>query len=205
MAVADEIDAVTIDAYGTLLELRDPVASLARILPGHDRDAIGRAFRAEAEHYIVHSLQGRDADSLARLYAECTGVFNGTLGSALPPEEYVAALDSEYRVLPGVQDALARLRALGLELAVVGNWDCRLPEHLERLGLAGHFGAIVTSAAAGAAKPDPRPFFAALEQLRVAPERALHVGDSAVDEEGARVAGMRFLPAPLATLPERLA
>jgi HAD superfamily hydrolase (TIGR01509 family) len=199
-----EIDAVTIDAYGTLLELRDPVASLARLLPGHDRDAIERAFLAEAEHYLVHSLHGRDPDSLARLYAECAGVFNETLGSSLAPEEYVAALDAEYGVLPGVEDALARLRALGLELAVVGNWDCRLPEHLERLGLAGHFTAIVTSAATGAAKPDPRPFLAALKQLGVVPERALHIGDSASDEEGARAAGMHFAPVPLSTLVEQL-
>jgi HAD superfamily hydrolase (TIGR01509 family) len=199
-----EIDAVTIDAYGTLLELRDPVASLARILPEHDRDAIERAFQAEAEHYVVHSLHGRDPDSLARLYAECTGVFNATLGSSLAPEEYVAALDAEYAVLPGVEEALTRLRALGLELAVVGNWDCRLPEHLERLGLAAHFTAIVTSAGAGAAKPDPRPFLAALEQLGVAPDRALHVGDAAADEEGARAAGMQFAPVPLSDVVERL-
>ena len=38
----------------------------------------------------------------------------------------------------------------------------------------------------------------ALERLRVRPERALHVGDSAADEQGARAAGMRFAPAPLA-------
>jgi len=199
-----EIDAVTIDAYGTLLELRDPVASLARILPGHDRDAIERAFRAEAEHYVVHSLHGRDPDGLARLYAECAGVFNDTLGSSLTSAEYVATLDAEYGPLPGVEDALARLRALGLELAVVGNWDCRLPEHLERLGLAGHLTAIVTSAGVGAAKPDPRPFLAALEQLGVAPGRALHVGDSVADEEGARAAGMQFAPVPLSAVVERL-
>jgi HAD superfamily hydrolase (TIGR01509 family) len=198
-----EIDAVTIDAYGTLLALRDPVASLAHLLPGHNRDAIARAFEAEAEHYVVHSLHGRDADSLARLYAECAGVFNGTLGSSLTPEEYVAALDAEYALLPGVEEALARLRALGLELAVVGNWDCRLPEHLERLGLVGRFTAIVSSAAEGAAKPDPRPFQAALGQLGVSPERALHVGDSPADEEGARAAGMRFAPAPLSTVVDR--
>jgi len=199
-----EIDAVTIDAYGTLLELRDPVSALTRILPGYDRDAIEHAFRAEVEHYVVHSLHGRDPASLARLYAECAGVFNETLGSSVAPEDYVAALHAEYGLLPGVEDALTRLRALGLELAVVANWDYGLPEHLERLGLAGHFTAIVTSAATGAAKPDPRPFLAALERLGVAPERALHVGDSADDEEGARAAGMRFAPVPLSTIVDRL-
>jgi len=39
---------------------------------------------------------------------------------------------------------------------------------------------------------------AALERLDVEPARALHVGDEPIDEQGARAAGMRFLPAPLA-------
>ena len=202
--IVAEIDAVTIDAYGTLLDLGDPVASLARILPNHEPAAIERAFQAEADHYIAHSVLGRDADSLSELYADCARVFNASLGSSLEPTEYVAALDLGYRVLPGVPGALTKLRTLGLELAVVGNWDFRLPEHLERLGLAHHFGAIVTSADAGAAKPDPRPFVLALERLGVEPGRALHVGDGVADEEGADRAGMRFQPAPLSAFAEQL-
>jgi putative hydrolase of the HAD superfamily len=195
-----EIDVVTIDAFGTLVELRDPVGSLARILPGHEPAAIERAFRAEAAYYMEHS----HGSGLPELYADCAALFNETLGSELTPEAYVAALDAEYAVLPGVPEALARLRSLGLELAVVGNWDLRLPEHLERLGLAPFLAAVVSSASAGAAKPDARPFLAALELVGVPPERALHVGDSPADEDGARAAGLRFLPAPLATVPERL-
>jgi putative hydrolase of the HAD superfamily len=202
---AAEIDAVTIDAFGTLLELRDPVGSLARLLPGHDRAAIERAFLAEAAHYVAHSYRGCDAAGLSELYAECAAVFNEALGSNLTPDEYVAALDAEYGVLPGAREAVARLRGLGLELAVVGNWDRRLPEHLERLGVAPFFRAIVTSAEAGAAKPDPRPFTVALERLGVGPDRALHVGDSPADKDGARAAGLHFLAAPLATLADRLA
>lgn len=204
MPAVAEIDAVTIDAFGTLLELRDPVGSLARLLPGYDRAAIEQAFLAEAAHYVVHSYRG-DAAGLSELYAECAGVFNDTLGSELTPEEYVGSLDDEYAVLPGAADELVRLRGLGLELAVVGNWDRRLPEHLERLGLARFFGAIVTSAEAGAPKPDARPFALALERVGVPADRALHVGDSPADEDGARAAGMSFLPAPLASLSDRLA
>jgi HAD superfamily hydrolase (TIGR01549 family) len=58
---------------------------------------------------------------------------------------------------------------------------------------------VVTSAEAGVAKPDARIFLEALARLRVAPERALHVGDHAEsDEQGARAAGMQFTFAPLA-------
>jgi putative hydrolase of the HAD superfamily len=193
--VADlaQLDAVTIDAYGTRLELCDPVGSLQRILPGHGRDAIERAFHTEAEYYIAHSHQGRDETSLAGLYRECTAVFNEHLGSQLTPEEYVGAL--EYEFLPGALETVDALRARGLALAVVANFDISLVERLAPLGLP-----VVTSAEAGSTKPDPRIFALALERLAVPPGRALHVGDSDADAEGARRSGMHFHPAPLATL-----
>lgn len=97
-------------------------------------------------------------------------------------------------------EALAALQARGLELAVVANWDYALPEQLERIGLARFFSTVVTSAEAGAAKPDARPFQLALERLRISPARALHVGDGAEDEQGAAAAGLRFAPTPLVSL-----
>jgi hypothetical protein len=41
---ATELDAVTIDAYGTLLKTVDPFPELEQLLPGHERDDIERAF-----------------------------------------------------------------------------------------------------------------------------------------------------------------
>lgn len=197
MSTFAELDAVTIDAYGTLLELRDPAGSLQRILPEHARDAIESAFRAEMAYYLARSHEGRDPDSLARLYRECTTVFNEQLGSRLAPEEYVGAL--EYEFLPGALDTVEALRRRGLSLAVVANWDISLVGRLAPLGLP-----VVTSAETGVAKPDPAIFRLALERLGVDPGRALHVGDSDADAEGARAAGMRFEPAPLETLLARL-
>jgi putative hydrolase of the HAD superfamily len=102
-----------------------------------------------------------------------------------------------FEVIPGAVDTLASLRARGIELAVVSNWDIGLAEHLERIGIAHLFSTVVTSAEAGAAKPDPAAFRLALGRLRVEPERALHVGDEAEDAEGATAAGMHFAEAPL--------
>ncbi|HEX6199888.1 MAG TPA: HAD family hydrolase, partial [Thermoanaerobaculia bacterium] len=66
---------------------------------------------------------------------------------------------------PDARPALAELRARGLALAVVANWDERLPPVLEGLGLAEHLDAVVVSAAVGYEKPDPRAFLAALARL----------------------------------------
>jgi len=193
----DAIDAVTVDGYGTLLRLVDPVPRLRELVPGHAPDAIERAFHAEAAYYAAHSVEGRDEASLARLHAACTAVFNETLGSSLTPEQYVGAL--EFEVLEGVTETLRRWQARGLALAVVANWDFSLHRHLRRHGLDHFFAAVVVAGEIGAPKPDPAPFLVALERLGVRPERSVHVGDDANDEAGAAAAGMGFAPAPVPT------
>jgi len=186
-----DLDAVTIDAMGTLIRLRSPVTRLAA-LGGVSEQAARRGFEAEVAYYVPRATEGRDEASLADLRDRCTAVFNEAAGAHLTRDEFMSAIVFEPE--PGALETVRRLRALGLALCVVSNWDCGLPEHLERLGIDL---PVVTSAGAGAAKPDPRPFRVALERLQVEPARALHVGDAPEDEQGARAAGMRFAPAPL--------
>jgi HAD superfamily hydrolase (TIGR01509 family) len=199
-----DLDAVTLDAYGTLVELANPVPALDADLRerGVERNTleIANAFAAEVEYYREHAHKGRDEASLARLRLECTQVFLGAVGADLPPEEFVQTFVGAIRfeLLPGAREALASLRRRGLKVAVVSNWDIALQEHLAELGLGDL--PVVTSAEAAAPKPDPAVFLLALEQLRVQPERTLHVGDSDADEQGARAAGLRFAPAPLAAV-----
>jgi putative hydrolase of the HAD superfamily len=205
------LDAVTIDAYGTLVTIRDPVPALRRALAarGVDRsqDEVAAAFAEEARYYVGRSHEGADEASLALLRRDCAEVFLHALGADVEPEsfaaDYVGAL--RFAPLPGVREAVGELAAMGLRLAVVSNWDIALTGYLETLGLREHFTAIVTSAEAGAPKPDPRIFELALERLRTPAARALHIGDAEADELGARAAGMRFAPPPLADLPGRLA
>jgi HAD superfamily hydrolase (TIGR01509 family) len=189
-----DLDGVTVDAFGTLLRLRDPIGKLAR-LTRREPEAVGAAFEAEMAYYMEHAVEGRDEESLAELQARCTAVFSEALGVKISPQEYVSAL--EYEELEGVRRTLASLKRRGLALAVVANWDCALPVHLAGLGLAGFFTAVVTSAHAGAAKPDPRIFSLALDLIGVSAQRALHIGDSETDELGAAAAGLHFAAAPL--------
>ena len=184
------LDAVTLDAYGTLVTLDDPVGSLAAIVPGFERDDVERAFREESTYYRAHAHEGRDAQTLADLRARCTAVFNRALGSSVTPEQFVGSL--RFCFLPGVREAVELLRGRGLEVAVVSNWDVALADHLAPLALP-----VITSADAGAAKPDPAPLNLALERLDVAPARALHIGDDESDAKSAAAAGAAFAPAPL--------
>jgi putative hydrolase of the HAD superfamily len=207
---ASSLDALTVDAMGTIVELEDPAprlqASLAERGVERALDEVTAAFHAEVAYYLPRTLEGRDAESLADLGRRCTAIFLEHARVELDPAEFAPAFLAAivFRALPETASALERLRQAGLVLACVSNWDMSLADHLERAGLAGFFAEIVSSAEAGAAKPDPRVFLIALERLGVAPERALHIGDDAGDREGATAAGLAFEPVPLATLPERL-
>jgi HAD superfamily hydrolase (TIGR01509 family) len=203
MRLAD-LDCVTVDAYGTLLSLENPLPELERRLRERGvtrtRDEIAAAFEAELDYYRKRTLEGRDSNSLLRLRRESCEVFIASLAAELDPEiflnDFVASL--RFRVEDGVFDALHLAKDRGLALAVVSNWDCSLGERLEEVGLRKFFDCVVSSALVGAAKPDPRVFLSALEQLSVAPARALHIGDTEDDRAGAASAGMHFAWAPLA-------
>ena len=85
---------------------------------------------------------------------------------------------------------LQALRSAGLRLAVVSNWDSRLPSLLERLEMLHFFDVLAVSHLEGCEKPHPRLFRRALNALGIAPHEALHVGDvPELDWAGARAAG----------------
>jgi putative hydrolase of the HAD superfamily len=207
---AADFDAVTIDAFGTLVELENPVARLRAALAkrGVERDngSVAKAFAAEVEYYLVHKGEGRDEATLTDLRDRCAGVFLSGVAPELDATEFAPAFVGSlvFRPLDGVVPALGRLRRAGLELACVTNWDVGIGEQLERAGLDTYLSAIVSSAETGAEKPDPRVFAEAVTRLGVEPGRTLHIGDDEADRAGAEAAGLAFEPAPLATLPERL-
>lgn len=210
MPSAEALDAVTVDAFGTLVVLEDPVERLRLELAARgverDADTVRRAFRAEAAYYRPRSLRGHDADGLALLRHECVRVFLAAADADLDAVDFVPAfLDSiVFSLAEGAHEALAALRSAGLSLACVANWDISLHDHLARLDISDRFDTVLASADVGAEKPDPRIFTHALARLGVRAERALHVGDENVDRAGAAAAGLAFEPVPLATLPERL-
>jgi HAD superfamily hydrolase (TIGR01549 family) len=198
------LEAVTIDAFGTLVHLRDPVPALRQALAergaARTEEQVRRAFLTEAAYYVDRSHEGRDEATLALLRRDCAAVFLDAAEAELDPSEfapaYVASL--EFEAVDGAPEACRSLADAGLRLAVVSNWDVGLHACLAQLGLDALVGAVVTTAEAGAPKPAPAVYELALERLRTPPGRSVHVGDSPADEEGARAAGLRFEPAPLA-------
>lgn len=156
------------------------------------------AMLAEMAYYRANHRDGADEDSLAQLRRRCALVLREHLPqtASLGIEEMTEALLDSLRFSPftDAAPALAALRAAGMRLAIVSNWDCSLRRVLGELGLAGAVDAIIVSAEAGAPKPDAAIFLAALEELRRGPAEAVFVGDSLeTDVLGARAAGLRGL------------
>lgn len=170
------------DMDGTLLDtLQDMRASMNRVL--------------SANHYPPRSL------AELRLYVG-NGARNLTR-RALPPdtpedevERVFALYRQEYRThfcvdtvpYPGVTELLERLRMQGIAVAIVSN-----KPHATAAALTGtFFPGVLTVGDDGVhpRKPAPDNVLRTLEQLGVAPEEALYVGDSEVDIATARNAGM---------------
>jgi putative hydrolase of the HAD superfamily len=192
--------AVLLDALGTLVELDEPAPRLrAELLEraGVDVGAAGaeRGFGAEIAYYLANQMRGGDRAGLERLRDDCATAMREAL--AVPELDHatvraamLAAL--EFKPFPDVLPALRELRAVGLRLVVVSNWDCSLPEWLDDAGVGELVDGAVSSAALGVAKPAPAAFEAGLRLAGCDAAEALFVGDSVdSDVRGAQAAGLR--------------
>jgi putative hydrolase of the HAD superfamily len=104
------------------------------------------------------------------------------------------AQPNAWRLYPETIETLAALKQRGMPLAVISNFDSRLVRILNGLNVGASFAQIFVSSAVGYAKPQPQIFKIALASLGIAPEQALHIGDSeANDLQGAHNAGVRAL------------
>ena len=176
--------AVLLDALGTLVRLEPPAPRLRTELSARagievDEPAAERAIRAEIAYYVEHHLEGRDPASLAALRDRCAGVVAGELGVGHGPAVRDALLASlRFTAFPDAAPALRALRARGVRLVVVSNWDCSLGDVLAGAGLRELLDGVVSSAKAGSAKPARAPFDEALRLAGTSAAEALHVGDS---------------------------
>jgi haloacid dehalogenase superfamily, subfamily IA, variant 3 with third motif having DD or ED/haloacid dehalogenase superfamily, subfamily IA, variant 1 with third motif having Dx(3-4)D or Dx(3-4)E len=185
--------AVFLDALGTLVELEPPWISLRDRVPAEVSDErLVAALRAEMDYYREHAHEGRDEASLAELRERCAAIVSEKLDFEITVDELIEAI--RFSAYPDAAPALGALRDRGLRLIAVSNWDCALPRVLERCGIERMLDGVVTSAEAGARKPDPAIFTAALELVGCEAGEALHVGDTAEEDvAGARAAGIRPL------------
>jgi len=202
------VAAALVDVGGTLIECRpSPSAIYARVLsrwgPQVSEGEVAPIFRRVWTEMTqahppgldrYHHLKGGEREWWGRfLERVLTDLGHPAPAPAALGELFEAFADPAlWHVYSEVPDVLRALRARGLVLAVVSNWDTRLPALLERVGLLPWFDVVVVSGLEGVEKPAPEIFLRAAARLGVAPDRCIHVGDSPLDDyRGAQSAGIR--------------
>jgi putative hydrolase of the HAD superfamily len=204
------VGAVLLDAAGTLIRPSEPVgetyAAVARRCGAElEADKLAQAFKVVFGGMPDLAFEWTSMDELRRLERDwwrrlvhrvvaCTGSSIGDFETFFETLYEHYAQVCAWECFPEVPAVLEGLRSRGCKLAVVSNFDSRLPAILQGLGIHGHMDAVIYSSRAGSAKPAPAIFRQALGALGVAPQRAIHVGDSLrADVDGAIAAGLTGL------------
>lgn len=93
-----------------------------------------------------------------------------------------------YETVPATIEALSKR---GLKLGIVSTkYRRRINEVLKREGLLDHFGVVIGGDDVQHYKPHPQGLFEAMKKLECSPESLVYVGDSQVDAELAKRAGV---------------
>jgi phosphoglycolate phosphatase len=97
-------------------------------------------------------------------------------------------------MLPGAPEALEALEDAGLRLAIVSQkLRYRVEDVLRRENLLERFVTVLGGEDVPAFKPDPRGILMAIERLDANQDEAIYVGDTTIDAEAARNAGVGFV------------
>jgi putative hydrolase of the HAD superfamily len=161
-------------------EARAP--NFARALPPAQFALYRRALAKELPH-LAHDFTALRLEALRRALMQHGD--DHTLAEAAME----TFLEARNRIdfYPDAPQALERL-SRRYKLAVISNGNA----DVHRIGIGGHFVAVVNARSAGCPKPDPRIFHAACDALGCVPQQVLHVGDDPeLDVRGAARAGAR--------------
>ncbi len=93
---------------------------------------------------------------------------------------------------PDIRQLLQSLWAKGLRMAINTNRTGTLELILQRFALEDFFQPVVTPNMVARPKPDPESLFLILKRWGADLDQAVFVGDSAVDAQAAREAGLEF-------------
>lgn len=179
-----QFDAVLFDLDGTLLyTLPDIAESLNRALesrgyPAHGLEAVRGFVGNGAARLVARALPG-GADNPD--YAAVRQAYDRI---------YAAHACDRTRPYPGVQELLAALKRRGIRTGVVTNKADSDARPMIRRYFPGMVDAVRGKREGCPTKPAPEAALAVLAELGCRRDRALLVGDSSVDRETARNAGL---------------
>jgi phosphoglycolate phosphatase len=193
------MDLLIFDLDGTLIDSRMDLVNAVNATRVH----MGKA---ELSHERVYSYVGNGAPVLIRraLGDQATEF---ELQEALEFFlEYYREHDLDYtKLYAGVKDSLARLSAAGKQMAVLTNKPLRMSQHIvQGLGVADYFVKVYGGNSFDFKKPNPIGIRTLMDITGIGADRTLMVGDSSVDVQTARNAGVRCCGVTYGFQPETL-
>lgn len=178
-------DIVGFDLDGTLLDTSGDLAAAVNF-------ALKQIGRPPFPVKAIHPFVGKGARVMLEKALYASGGGNAALLDQLLPilfEYYEQNLAIHTIPYPGLIAAMDDLAVRGIRLAICTNKTERFTLPLmDQLGLADRFAAIVGGDTVGIGKPDPAPLHAMIE--RAGGGRAVFLGDTISDTDGARNAGI---------------
>jgi phosphoglycolate phosphatase len=194
------MDLLIFDLDGTLVDSKLDLAHAVNATRAH----MGMP---QLEHERVYSYVGNGAPVLIRR----------ALGEAATEPQVQEALEFfleyyrehylDYTVLyPGVKESLDRLLHAGKRMAVLTNKPVRISQAIiDGLGAGGHFFRVYGGNSFDFKKPHPIGVEALMREASATPPRTLMIGDSSVDVQTARNAGIPCAAVTYGFQPETLA
>jgi len=174
--------ALLFDLDGTLIDTAPEIA-----------DALNRTLQwLQRPLATPGQVRGWIGDGARALLDKALGEPSGDAVWAYFAYQYDDCCGTTSRLYPGTSAMLERLRAGGVQLAVLTNKEAAFARKLlARHGLTACFDVLVGGDSLPFRKPDPRAVAHVLESLQVSTDEAAFVGDSVVDVRTARAAGLR--------------
>jgi phosphoglycolate phosphatase len=193
------MDLLIFDLDGTLIDSRLDLANAVNAMRSH----LGMSILPIE---LVSSYVGNGASVLVRraLGEPATEAeFQTALAFFM---QYYAAHDLDRTTLyPGVRESLDRFRDAGKRMAVLSNKPTAMSRGiLDGLGVGGHFFRVLGGDSFEEKKPDPIGVEALMRDAGVDRARTMMVGDSSVDVETARNAGIACCGVTYGFKPESL-
>lgn len=200
---------VTFDATNTLLKFRVPPWQHYMVVA---RDHGFRGTEQEVKQRLLDSFKymsnkypnfGKNNINWATWWAQVVKLtFDSQLPKTVDVDNIAQRLIDEFRtpkcwcVADGANSLLCLLHSRGISLGVISNFDPRLFDILQSVGIINYFDFIITSYECGYSKPDDKIFKVALKRCPQRPKtsESLHIGDDFVkDYKGAKAAGWHAL------------
>ncbi|HET9405424.1 MAG TPA: HAD-IA family hydrolase [Burkholderiales bacterium] len=176
-----DVDGTLIDSAADIhgaLNYGLALAGCGSIEFGASRELIGLGLEGSLDKILADRGRRFEAGELARIRTACTAYYD-------------AHLVVHTRLFADVRETLEVFRRAGVAMGLCTNKRAEPTRHiLAALGVSDYFGVLMARGSLPQGKPHPAPLLAAVDALGGRPEEAAMVGDSHIDIDCARAAGV---------------